>query len=85
MALACSCDRGITVCPTAEKLWRSYQACNEIAEALFGETCKPDVSPLLHDRWRLAREASHAALRRYEDHVDGAAVVPEPQSLRVVP
>ena len=83
--LSCGCDKGVDICSTARRLWRSYQACVEVAEALrqaYVVGVDPD-DPLQYDRRRLADEAVRSCRVRYERHVDGYdEPAPEPSSIR---
>lgn len=80
--LSCGCEKAVSLCPTAERLWEAYKAALDIEQALFAATFADD-DPIAHDRHRLAYEVRRQALRKYERHVDGEdEPVPEPQSIR---
>ena len=83
--LTCGCDKGVTLCATAARLWRSYLATCEVSEALQTAYVMGigDNDPLQYDRRRLAHEAVRSCRVRYERHVDGYdEPAPEPQSLK---
>ena len=52
--LTCGCDKGVTLCSTAEKFWRSYLATCEVSKALEDayDMGIGDGDPLQYDRRR---------------------------------
>ena len=86
MGVNCGCEKGIYICPDADKLWRAYLAAEEVERELFHKVAEAgETSPIIYDRWRLSGDLKRAARRLYERHVDQAGEpVPEPQSLRAV-
>lgn len=85
--LTCGCDKGVTLCTTAEKFWRSYLAACEVSKALEDAYIMGIGAddPVQYDRRRLAHEAVRSCRVRYERHVDGYdEPAPEPQSRRAL-
>jgi pyruvate dehydrogenase complex dehydrogenase (E1) component len=85
--LPCSCEKGVSTCPTALRLWQAYMAARDIERVLFDGMTDPngdaDTDPVMYDRYRLAGQVRRDALRKYERHVDGEDVssLPVPDRL----
>jgi len=80
--MACSCEKGIAICPEGERLWRAYLAAADIEATLLDASSGAQKDdPIVYDRWRLAHDQRRAAMRVYNRHVDGegesAPEVPE--------
>jgi hypothetical protein len=82
----CTCEKGLTLCPTAAKLWRAYRAAVDISERLMTATFGDGADdPIAYDRWRISCDLVNGARREYDRHVDSAnEPTPQPRSLKAV-
>lgn len=85
--MVCGCNPGEHACEVATMLFREFRASEEVATDLLHVTTAGENAddPVLYQRWQLAEDQKRKAYRRYQKHIDGEDVIPEPQSLRVGP
>lgn len=82
----CGCEPGLSACEVAQRLFRAWRAAEDIERELFIATTAGENADdiIIHQRWELASDHKRKAYRKYQRHVDGEDVTPEPQSLKVV-